>query len=148
MRKRWEIAIAVLLAIVILVVLVFRLLSSVAEGSLGVEGALPGRKASNCTMVNSQNLCGCWLRDGSQEYWNYSNDGTCTTWDEADDLGKEESNLVFVWRLNDSRLTHIFHGQLGNQSVPKVYTVKSISPKAMVWVDDYGTEYSFTKTDH
>lgn len=147
MKKGWKIAIEALLAIIVDLALFFLFFSHGNKGSLGIEGALSDRKASSRTTVCSQNLCGCWVRDGSQEYWNYNDDGTCITWDEADDLGQEESNLVFVWRLNDCRLTHIFHGQLGNQSVPKVYTVKSISPKAMVWVDDYGTEYSFTKTD-
>ncbi|MBR4230409.1 MAG: hypothetical protein IKR83_06825 [Bacteroidales bacterium] len=95
--------------------------------------------------VNADQLYGCWVKNGSQEYWRYLDDGTGVTWDEADDITEEESNLRFEWTVAGDVLTHVFHGEQGNQSVPKVYTIKGISPSAMSWEDDYGQSYTLIK---
>lgn len=97
--------------------------------------------------VTPGQLCGCWVKNGTQEYWRYLDDGTGVTWDEADDVAEEESNLRYEWSVDGDRLTHLFRGEQGNQAVPKVYTVKGISPSSMSWEDDYGQQYTLIRVD-
>lgn len=98
-------------------------------------------------VVNPDQLVGCWVKNGTQEYWRYLSDSTGVTWDEAEDVSEEESNLRFEWSVSGDVLTHIFHGEQGNQAVPKVYTVKGISPSSMSWEDDYGQQYTLIKVN-
>ena len=95
--------------------------------------------------VSTDQLEGLWLKKGSQEYWRYRADGTGVTWDEADDISEEESNLTFTFTINGARLTHIFTGEMGNQAVPKVYDITEITETTMLWKDDYSMTYRFTK---
>lgn len=97
--------------------------------------------------VKPEQLHGCWVKSGTQEFWRYRDDGTGVTWDEADDVAEEESNLTFSWTVREDELTHIFRGEMDNQAVPKVYTIKEISAQSMKWEDDYGITCSLTKTD-
>lgn len=103
-----------------------------------------GEKQNPIT-VSDEQLYGCWVKNGSQEYWRYLEGGTGVTWDEAEDITEEESNLRFEWSVTGDQLTHIFRGEQGNQAVPKVYTVRGISASAMSWEDDYGQSYTFIK---
>lgn len=95
--------------------------------------------------VSPDQLYGCWVKNGSQEYWRYLSDSTGVTWDESEDVTEDESNLRFEWSVNGDVLTHIFRGEQGNQAVPKVYTIKGISASQMSWEDDYGQQYTFIK---
>ena len=97
--------------------------------------------------VNETDLHGKWQKTETQEYWRYNADGTGVTWDEAEDVSEEESNLTYFWTVNGDVLTHVFTGAMENQAVPKVYTVTAISSTAMSWEDDYGMSYSFTKVE-
>ena len=97
------------------------------------------------TTVESYQLHGLWQKFSTQEYWRYRADGTGVTWDESEDVSEEESNLTFEWSINGDELTHIFRGSLGNQAVPKVYTITSISSTQMKWEDDYGQTYTLIK---
>lgn len=100
--------------------------------------------------VEPDQLIGKWLRTDSQEdqeYWRYRNDYTGVTWNEAEDISEEESNLTFEWTLAGDRLTHVFRGEQGNQAVPKVYTITAISETTMQWRDDYSITLNFTKTE-
>ena len=96
-------------------------------------------------VVSEDQLYGCWVKNGTQEFWRYLDDGTGVTWDEADDITEQESNLRFEWTVSGDCLTHIFRGEQGNQAVPKLYTIKGISASSMSWVDDYGQSYTFIK---
>lgn len=96
-------------------------------------------------VVQPDQLYGCWVKNGTQEYWRYLEDGTGVTWDEAEEITEEESNLRFEWSVEGDVLTHVFRGEQGNQAVPKVYTVKGISASSMSWEDDYGLPYTFIK---
>ena len=60
-------------------------------------------------------------------------------------MSEEESNLTYEWTINGDELTHVFHGSRGNQAVPKVYTVTSISSSQMEWEDIYGQTYVLVK---
>lgn len=97
------------------------------------------------TTVEPYQLHGLWQKFSTQEYWRYRADGTGVTWDESEDVSEEESNLTFEWSINGDELTHIFRGSLGNQAVPKVYTITSISSTQMKWEDDYGQTYILIK---
>ena len=97
--------------------------------------------------VSEEQLYGCWQKSGTEEYWRYNAGGTGVTWDEAEDVSESESNLTFTWSIREDELTHIFRGEMGNQAVPKVYTIKSISETTMQWEDDYGITCSFSKTN-
>lgn len=98
-------------------------------------------------VVTPDQVTGCWVKNSTQEYWRYLDDGTGVTWDEAEDVTEAESNLRFEWSVSGDVLTHIFRGEEGNQYVPKVYTVKGISPSAMSWEDDYGQQYTLIKVN-
>ena len=97
--------------------------------------------------VTDDQLYGCWVKNGTQEYWRYLEGGTGVTWDEAEDVAEEESNLRFEWAVTGDRLTHVFRGEEGNQAVPKVYTVKGISTSSMSWEDDYGQQYTLIRVN-
>ena len=97
--------------------------------------------------VNPEQLQGCWVKSGTQEYWRYRDDSTGVTWDESEDMTEEESNLTFTWEVNRDVLTHIFRGVMDNQAVPKVYTITEITPQSMKWEDDYGITCTLNKTD-
>ena len=70
---------------------------------------------------------------------------TGVTWDESEDITEEESNLKFEWTLSRDELTCVFRGAQGNQAVPKLYVIRSISSTQMTWEDYYGIEYTFRK---
>ena len=97
--------------------------------------------------VSEDQLYGCWVKENSEEYWRYNENGTGVTWDEADDISEEESNLSFTWTVREDELTHIFRGEMDNQAVPKVYTIKAINNNTMRWEDDYGISYKLNKVD-
>ena len=98
--------------------------------------------------VSDDQLEGLWQKNDTQEYWRYVVDGhTGVTWDLAEDITEEESNLTFTWSVNGDVLRHIFTGAQNNQAIPKVYTVKEISSTAMTWTDEYGITHKFTKAE-
>lgn len=97
--------------------------------------------------VSDSQLTGLWIMSGSQEYWRYRADHTGVYWDASQDITEEESNLTFSWSLDEDVLTHVSTGAIGNQAVPKVYTIKDINSNYMRWEDDYGLSYTFEKTE-
>ena len=103
-----------------------------------------GGKDNHITVSDSQ-MEGLWQKNNSQEYWRYNADHTGVTWDEAEDVSEDESNLTFTWSIAEDVLTHVFTGAMENQAVPKVYTVKEINGSYMKWEDDYGISYTLFK---
>ena len=93
--------------------------------------------------VNPADLHGLWVRN--QEYWRFLDNGTGVTWDEAEDVSEQESNLRFEWTLSLDELTCVFRGEMGNQAVPKLYIIREITPTRLRWEDYYGEEYTFSK---
>lgn len=98
-------------------------------------------------VVSESQLYGKWVKQSTQEYWRYNDDRSGVTWDESEDVSEEESNLTYEWSIGGDQLTHVFHGQQGNQSVPKVYTITAISASSMSWKDDYGMSYQLVKVE-
>lgn len=83
-------------------------------------------------------------------FYTYASDHTGTTWDTADDVNEDEA-MNFTWELKQSELTHIYVTQTDRSSiepmaaVPKVYTVITLTADKLVYEDDYGKTYSFSK---
>ena len=88
-------------------------------------------------------LYGTW-KSGTL-YEKYLSNGTGTTWDTADDVSEDEAQ-AFTWTLKTDKLTHIHLLEMGG-SVPKVYTVITLTEDLLVYEDDYGNRKNFTKVD-
>ena len=71
--------------------------------------------------------------------------GACgATWDEADDVSEEEAQL-FYWTLAGSTLKHEHVGTF--VTVPKIYTVTSLTSSELVYQDDFGVIHHFSKVE-
>ncbi|MFA9388943.1 MAG: hypothetical protein ACERKD_04005 [Prolixibacteraceae bacterium] len=88
-------------------------------------------------------LYGKW-QSGSVNY-KYISDGTGTTWDTADDVAEDEAQ-AFTWTLVNAELTHIYVLEIGG-NVPKVYTITQLTATSLIYEDDFGTSYTFTKVN-
>ncbi|MBQ9417801.1 MAG: lipocalin family protein [Bacteroidales bacterium] len=121
-----------------------RLAAVAAAMLLLVVGCRKDEEESTLTVTDSE-VAGLWVKSGSQEYWRYRTDHSGVTWDEADDISEQESNLTYTWSISGAVLTHVFSGAQGNQAVPKVYTITAISGSSMQWKDDYGMAYTLKK---
>lgn len=88
------------------------------------------------------NLYGRW-QEGSV-YERYDNTGYGATWDVSDDIDEEEAQL-FKWTLDGSTLIHQHMGTF--VTVPKVYTVTSLTPTTLIYEDDYEKTHHFTKVN-
>lgn len=64
------------------------------------------------------------------------------TWDVNDDVSEEEAQL-FKWSLEGSTLIHEHIGTF--VTVPKVYTITTLTSSSLIYSDDYGKTHSFTK---
>lgn len=99
--------------------------------------------------VKSTQLHGLWKKSNTQEFWRFKEDNTGVTWDEAEDVSEEESNMTFEWSIaHGDELTCIFRGEMGNQAVPKLYVIKEISETKMKWEDYYGITYVYVKVEN
>lgn len=87
-------------------------------------------------------LYGRWQEGTVYERYDSSGDGA--TWDEGDEVYEEEAQ-TFKWTLDGSTLIHEHTGIF--VSVPKVYTVTSLTPTTLSYRDDYGTSHHFTKVN-
>ena len=66
------------------------------------------------------------------------------TWDTSDDISEDEAQ-VFNWTLKGSTLTHEHIGIF--ESVPKVYTINSLTSNELTYSDSYGNTYYYLKVD-
>lgn len=104
---------------------------------------------------NTSLLYGKW-QEGSvfERYYNYNiervlaNGDTVqangTTWDEADDVSEDEAQL-FKWTLTGSTLKHEHVGTF--VTLPKIYTVTSLTSSELVYQDDFGVTHHFSKVE-
>lgn len=93
------------------------------------------------TFFDESLLIGKWA--SGTVFYKYSSNYTGKTWDTADDVTEAEAQS-FTWTLVKSELTHIHILETGG-SVPKVYTVTTLTSTSLKYKDDFGTTYSFTK---
>ncbi len=89
-------------------------------------------------------LYGKW-QSGSL-YYKYASDHTGATWDTADDVTEDEA-MHFTWTLVNAEFTHIYVTEINatKASIPKVYTVTTLTSNKLIYEDDYGTEWVFSK---
>jgi hypothetical protein len=76
-------------------------------------------------------------------FYKYLADGTGGTWDTADDVTEAEAQ-AFTWTLENDLLTQNHILEIGG-TVPKVYTVTELTENTLVYHDDFGVRWSFTK---
>ena len=88
-------------------------------------------------------LYGKWQENNSLNFEVYKADGTGHTWDEADDVTEAEAQ-PFTWTLEEGILTHIHIMEMGG-SVPKVYTVTTLTATELTYEDDFGKIHTFSK---
>lgn len=111
--------------------------------------------ACACSLTNNDDakfeesfLYGKW--QSGTLYYTYASDHTGTTWDEADDVSESEATR-FEWELVNSDLTHIYVTEVNTYgtkaSIPKVYTVITLTPAKLVYEDSYGKEFVFSKVN-
>ena len=67
-----------------------------------------------------------------------------TTWDVADDISEDEAQ-AFNWTLTGATLIHEHISTF--VTVPKVYTVTSLTTSELVYKDDYGTTHYYSKVN-
>ncbi|MBO5974416.1 MAG: hypothetical protein J6U44_02545 [Paludibacteraceae bacterium] len=81
------------------------------------------------------------------EYYRYDIGGIGVTWDTYDDVTEEEAQ-EFKWTLlkNDLTLTHKIE-TTDQYGIPKVYTVIKLTTTELVYKDDFGITYEFTKVE-
>lgn len=89
-------------------------------------------------------LIGKW--ESGTLYYRYFGDGTGYTWDEGDDVTEEEAQ-DFTWTLMNSELTQNHILEIGG-TVPKLYTVLELTSTSLVYEDDFGKRFSFTRVDN
>lgn len=97
--------------------------------------------------VTPEQLYGCWLKNGTQEYWRYNADGRGLTWDEADDVHEgEPGSRYYSWEVSGDRLTHVIEGDEIGVPITRIYTIQAIDSTTMRREEEIGT-YTYTKVD-
>ena len=77
-------------------------------------------------------------------YERYDSSGFGATWDINDSISEGEAQ-IFKWTLDGSTLIHEHIGIF--VTVPKVYTVTTLTPTTLSYRDDYGASHYFTKVN-
>ena len=65
-----------------------------------------------------------------------------TTWDAADDISEEEAQ-AFNWTLTGSTMVHEHVGTF--ITVPKVYTINTLTSNQLTYSDNYGRTHYYSK---
>lgn len=79
-------------------------------------------------------------------YYRFNEDGTALTWDTADDVTEEEASSL-TWTLERSHFTHIHRMGISNAVVPKRYRITQLDLLQLIFKDEFGKTYTFTKAD-
>lgn len=81
-------------------------------------------------------------------FYRYEANHTGVTWDEGDDVTEEEGK-TFTWTLVQDEFTHIYVTEVradGTRAdIPKVYRVTTLTASKLVYEDDFGKVFSFSK---
>ena len=81
------------------------------------------------------------------EYYRYDIGGIGASWDTTDDVTEAEAQ-EFKWTLIKSDLTLTHKIETTDQyGIPKVYTVIKLTTTELVYKDDFGITYEFTKVE-
>lgn len=107
------------------------LLGFAACGEIGGEGN-----------IDETLLYGRW-QEGTV-FERYDDTGWGATWDVGDDVGEEEAQL-FQWSVEGTTLIHEHVGTF--VTVPKVYTISTLTASQLTYSDEYGGTHYFTKVE-
>lgn len=88
-------------------------------------------------------LYGTW-RSGTL-YYSYTSEGVGATWDTSDDVTEAEGQ-AFTWTLIGDQLMQLHVLEMGS-SVPKTYTVTTLTDTSLEYKDGFGVSYSFVKVE-
>ncbi|MDA3879525.1 MAG: hypothetical protein PF436_03985 [Prolixibacteraceae bacterium] len=77
-------------------------------------------------------------------FYKYNYDGSGATWDEGDDVMEDEAQ-EFTWTLVATELTQIHIMEIGENGVPKRYTVTKLTETTLAYEDSFGKQFSFSK---
>lgn len=105
---------------------------------------------SSCTPIadfDESLLYGKWVdtyREGIEEYYRFDLGGTGVTWWETEDLTEDDAQ-EFTWSLEGADLTLIHIGQV--TTVPKAYTMKTLTATDLEFEDYTGKIFSYSKTN-
>jgi hypothetical protein len=88
-------------------------------------------------------LYGTW-RSGTL-YYSYTSEGVGATWDTSDDVTEAEGQ-AFTWTLIGDQLVQLHVLEMGS-SVPKTYTVTTLTETSLEYKDGFGVSYSFVKVE-
>ena len=89
-------------------------------------------------------LIGVW--QSGTLFYRFNEDGTALTWDTADDVTEEEASSL-TWTLERSHFTHIHRMGISNAVVPKHYRITQLDLLQLIFKDEFGKTYTFTKAD-
>lgn len=105
-----------------------------------------GEKEEVLPTVSESQVVGHWKRTDANRAWFLEADHTGRYyWDDIDELDIDASWHHASWELEDGVLTVVDSGSVGNQAVPKSYTITEISSSAMRWRDEYHTVISLRR---
>lgn len=92
-------------------------------------------------------LIGKWKSNSNSSlFYKYSSNGSGSTWNESEDVSESEASK-FTWTLIEDELTQIHIMETGGSSIPKVYTVTTLTSTKLAYSDEFSNSYSFTKVD-
>ena len=91
--------------------------------------------------IDASLLPGHWQTGTLHERYNAN--GTGYTWDTADDISEAEAQ-PFNWSLAGNTLTQNHKMEMGG-IIPKTYTVTKLNATTLIYQDNYGKTYTFTK---
>ncbi|NLU40245.1 MAG: hypothetical protein GXX78_15310 [Bacteroidales bacterium] len=104
----------------------------------------------SCDLLNDEGksfdkslLYGTW-RSGTL-YYSYTSEGVGATWDTSDDVTEAEGQ-AFTWTLIGDQLMQLHVLEMGS-SVPKTYTVTTLTETSLEYKDGFGVSYSFVKVE-
>lgn len=124
---------------------IFGLLASLAVLAVMVSSC---SKMGDDVSFDETFLYGKW--QSGTLFYKYASDHSGKTWDVADDVTEEEA-MNFTWELVNAEFTHIYVTELSadgtKASIPKVYTVTTLTATSLIYEDDYGKTYSFSKVN-
>ncbi|MFI3297696.1 MAG: hypothetical protein R3Y59_08740 [bacterium] len=90
-------------------------------------------------------LPGRWQEDTLFEV--YNEDGTGYTWDTADDVSESEAQ-TFSWEIESGYFLIQYHDMESSEAtIPKTYTITSLSDTEFAYMDSYGTTHTFVRID-
>lgn len=94
--------------------------------------------------VLPEQVVGTWQKDGTHEFWSYSEDLTGAMWDADEGFSEDFPSYTFTWEVTGDRLEHVTRGEEIDVPITRIYTITEITTATMVREDELAT-YILTK---